>query len=115
MHARLRASGGTRERSSFGMRVEAHQHGPLYAAVVQSWQSFALPQSGQRLASPSFISAAEGLDSITRGIAFGMKARGQFSWPPARRWIYLLSPGGTKTDAKPSTSDLPLNTSTRMN
>jgi hypothetical protein len=51
MQALFRDSGWTFAISSSGIFAAVHQHGPLYAAVVQSWQSFGCPQSGHWLAS----------------------------------------------------------------
>src|ERR1022692_1857992 len=48
MQARLRCSAGTQASNSAGNSTAAHQHEPLYAAVVQSWQSLAPPHNGQR-------------------------------------------------------------------
>jgi len=51
MQARFLNSGATLASNSPGIDSFVHQHGPVGEATLQSWQSFASPQSGHRVAS----------------------------------------------------------------
>jgi hypothetical protein len=48
MHALFLSSTGTPASNSSGTVMLAHQHGPLWLEVPQSWQSFGRLQSGQK-------------------------------------------------------------------
>jgi len=51
MQTRFFNSGATRASNSPGIASFVHQHGQVWEATLQTWQSFALPQSGHRFAS----------------------------------------------------------------
>lgn len=111
MQARRRCSAGTRASSAAGKSVRSHQHGPLYASAVQSWQTLGPPQSGQR-AAPHALSAGGSVDKT--GTAERQRRRRTTSSAPRPMPSSAQVDGsGTATALKPSISTLPVSTSTR--
>ena len=68
MQALYNESEGTWASKVSGIVTFMHQHGPLYAVVEQSWQSFGRLHNGQRAVSSKSVSAGVSLFKVVPGI-----------------------------------------------